>query len=60
MVLLKKKQDFLVDAVIGGHVRSAVSFFMPLCEICIVLGVNREPSKKRKKYSDLRKGVTSK
>jgi len=27
MVLLKIKQEFLVDAVIGGHVRSAVSFF---------------------------------
>ena len=43
MVLLKKKQDFLVDAVIGGHVRSAVSFFYPLCEIYMVLGVNRGP-----------------
>jgi len=27
MVLLKIKQDFLVDAVIGGHVRTRSLFF---------------------------------
>ena len=29
MMLLKIKQDFLVDAVIGGHVRTRSLFFTP-------------------------------